>query len=148
MINLNLLSWQNQLQIKQVDNQPLIFDSIRRQWLVLQPEEMVRQLLIQYLLHAKGYRRGQIAVERQLLVNGLTRRFDLLIYAADARPFLLAECKAPHVEITNATFWQVARYNLPLQVPFLLVTNGKITYCCRLDYERQAYEFLTEVPDA
>ncbi len=147
MIDLNLISLQEQLQTKRERGQQLIFDPIRRQWLVLQPEELVRQLLVQYLLLEKGYSKNRIALEKLLIVNDRERRFDVLVYDADTQPFMLVECKAPSVELTDAVFRQIAQYNLPLRVQYLVVTNGITTYCCRMNYEQQSYEFLLSVPD-
>lgn len=148
MIELNLMSFKDHLQIKRENGQQMIFDPIRRKWLVLQPEELVRQLLVQYLLVEKGYNKNRIALEKLLIVNELERRFDVLIYDAATQPFMLVECKAPHVEITDLTFRQIAQYNLPLRVNYLLVTNGMKTYCCRMDYAEESYEFLPSVPDS
>lgn len=148
MIELNLMSFKNHLQIRRDNGQQMIFDPIRRKWLVLQPEELVRQLLVQYLLVEKGYSKNRIALEKMLIVNDLERRFDVLVYDADTRPFMLVECKAPHVDITDFTFRQIAQYNLPLRVNYLLVTNGIKTYCCRMDYKEESFEFLPGIPDS
>lgn len=146
MIELDLMSRQELLQTKRQGARQLIFDPIRRKWLVLQPEELVRQLLLQYFLTEKGYSKNRVALEKELIINGMQKRFDILLYDTDTRPLLLAECKAPHVSLSDATFRQIATYNLPLQVPYLLVTNGIVTYCCQMHYEQESYTFLTEVP--
>ncbi|HMO40069.1 MAG TPA: type I restriction enzyme HsdR N-terminal domain-containing protein [Saprospiraceae bacterium] len=146
MIELDLMSRQELLQTKRQGARQLIFDPIRRKWLVLQPEELVRQLLLQYFLMEKGYSKNRVALEKELIINGMQKRFDILLYDTDTRPLLLAECKAPHVSLSDATFRQIATYNLPLQVPYLLVTNGIVTYCCQMHYEQESYTFLTEVP--
>ncbi len=145
MIELDLLSFQDKLQSRHTESQQWLFDPIRRKWLVLQPEELVRQLLVQYLL-ARGYSKNQIAIEKELIVNGLQRRFDLLIYNANTQPWLLAECKAPQVSLSDAAFRQIAQYNLALHVPYVLITNGLHTYCCQMDYAAQSYAFVQEVP--
>lgn len=146
-IDIPLLSLEEHLQTRSADGQRQLFDPIRRKWVALTPEELVRQLLILYLVREKGYSSNRIGVEKMLKVNTLTRRFDLLVYAPDMSPWMLIECKAPTVPISQATFDQVARYNLPLRVPYLAVSNGMHTYCCALDYERQDYTFLKEFPD-
>ncbi len=145
MIELDLLSFQDKLQIRHAESQQWLFDPIRRKWLVLKPEELVRQLLVQYLL-ARGYSKNQIAIEKELIINGLQRRFDLLIYNANTQPWLLAECKAPQVSLSDAAFRQIAQYNLALHVPYVLITNGLHTYCCQMDYAAQSYAFVQEVP--
>lgn len=151
IIELNLMGLQDQLQVKHENGQQLIFDPIRHKWLVLQPEELVRQLLLQYLILEKGYNKNRISIEKLLKVNNIKKRFDILIYDSDNQPFILVECKEPHVNITDdiisAAFWQVKWYNHSLKAQYLLVTNGIKTYCCRVNYEQQSLEFLTEVPD-
>lgn len=147
MLQLDLLGFEDQLQTKRESKRQLIFDPIRRKWLVLQPEEMVRQLLVQYLI-SLGYNKNRIAIEKSLRVNEFEKRFDVLVYNADTSPFMLVECKAPQVNITDLTFRQISQYNLTLHVDYLVVTNGIQTYCCRMDYEQQSYEFLSELPPA
>lgn len=147
MISLDLLSFQKQLKTKKVDNKKFLFDPIRKKFLVLQPEEMVRQLFILYLIHEKKISKNRIGIEKSLKVNTLNRRLDILIYDKSVAPFMLIECKAPSVKIDQSTFEQIARYNLPLQVPYLVVTNGMTTYCCKMDYQNESFEFLKELPD-
>jgi len=147
MISLDLLSYQNQLRTKKVENKKFIFDPIRKKYLVLQPEELVRQLLVLFLIHEKKISKNRIGIEKSLKVNTLNRRLDILIYDDAIQPQMLIECKAPSVKIDQSTFEQIARYNLPLQVPYLLVTNGLSTYCCKMDYEKETFEFLDELPN-
>ena len=123
----------------------MVWDSIRAKWLVLQPEEMVRQLLVLYLQDC-GVNKNRIAIERGLEVNGLAKRCDMLVYDPQMNPWLLVECKAPQVRLTQATFRQIAAYNLPLRVPHLLVCNGPEAYCCTLDWETENHRFLTALP--
>ena len=145
-LDLPLLDLQGSLQTRHAGGQRQVFDPIRRKWLVLAPEELVRQLLLLYLIQEKGYSPNRIGVEKMLVVNTLTRRCDILVYAGDMAPWMLIECKAPAVPISQATFDQVARYNLPLRVPYLAVSNGRETYCCAMDYERSSYAFLDLFP--
>jgi len=77
----------------------------------------------------------------------MTRRADLVAYDRDGRPFLIAECKSPDVPVTQKTFAQAANYNMTLRVEYLLITNGQHTYCCRIDFENERYEFVEEVPE-
>lgn len=146
MIALDLMPYQTLLQVKKQAGQSMLFDCIRRKWLVLQPEELVRQLLVQYLLSEKSYPKNRFALEKGLKINELGKRYDILIYDHDMNPFLLVECKAPKITLTDAAFRQIANYNMPLQVQYLLVTNGIQTFCCKMDYELQSYEFVSEVP--
>ena len=107
----------------------LVHDPVRRRWVALTPEEGVRQRLLVDLL-ALGYPAGLLAVERGVPYGGKTWRADVVAYARDQRPALLAECKAPGVPITQATFDQLARYNAVLAAPVLVVDNGAARYCC------------------
>ena len=146
-IQLNLLDYQSELKIKKEDGKRYLFDPIRKTYLVLTPEEMVRQLLIQYLLAERNISKNRLALEKALKVNTMTRRWDLMIYRQDMTPWLLVECKAPEVKITQSVFEQISAYNLTLRVPYLLVTNGIDTYCCEMDYEGETFKFLGVVPD-
>ena len=103
-------------------------------------------MCIHYLLDKKQVNINRINVEKQLIVNGRRKRFDIIVYGMDMHPFLLVECKAPSVPISQATFDQVASYNLALKTDYLLVTNGRSSYCCQMDYEEESYLFLEEVP--
>ena len=144
---IDFLQFQPDLKVKKEAKQRFIFCVIRKKYLVLQPEELVRQLTIQYLITNRAYNRNSIHVERGLTVNGLYRRTDIIVYDENIEPYLLVECKRPKVKITQAVFDQIARYNLTLKVKYLLVTNGIDTYCCEMNYEAQSYRFLTEVPE-
>ena len=146
MIDLDLLAFKHLLRVKKEDGKTWIFDRIRRKWLVLQPEELVRQLLIHYLIEEKGYSFNRISLEKSLKVNKIDKRFDVLVYDQKMHPLLLAECKAPHVDITHQTFRQIAWYNMTLKVPFLVVTNGMTTFCCRVDHRAESYDYLEEIP--
>lgn len=146
MIAVDYTVYADRLKLKKQANQRLLFDCIRQKYLVLQPEELVRQLVIHYLLAEKKCNRNRIAIEKMLKVNGMTKRCDILIFQHDMQPWLLIECKAPSVPLSEATFRQVAVYNLPLQVDYLMVTNGQTTYCCKMDYEEKTFHFLSEIP--
>jgi len=146
MIDIDLMQFKDHLRIKREDGVRKIWDPIRKKWLVLQPEEMVRQLLLQYLLLEKGYNHNRIRMEKGLQINTLDRRCDLLVFDDKVQPYLLAECKAPHVKIGQEVFEQIAWYNTSLTVPYLLVTNGLEVYCCEIDYETRTYSFLREIP--
>lgn len=146
-IALPLLELSEQLQTRQREEQRQLYDPIRRKWLVMQPEEVVRQLLLLYLLREKGYSPNRIGIEKMLSVNGLTRRFDILVYNPEMKPWMLIECKAPGISISQDAFDQAARYNMPLQVPYLVVSNGRETFCCQMDYKEESYIFLDGLPE-
>lgn len=146
MIELDLMGFKEHLKVRTTEGKRHIFDPLRKKWLVLQPEELVRQLVIQYLLTEKGYRSSHMAVERMLKVNKLTKRCDILAYDLQQQPLLLVECKAPQVKIDQGVFHQIAWYNMPLSVKYLMVTNGIATYCCQMDYNKGDYTFLDAIP--
>ena len=144
MQKLNLPSFQ--FKLKSSENKQLIFDIIRKKYVVLTPEEWVRQNLIHFLIKEKNYPISLISCEKQLLVNKLKKRFDLLIYGPNGAPILIIECKSPKVKISQDTFDQIARYNMELKSEFLVVSNGIIHYSCKVNHEDQSYIFLEEIP--
>lgn len=131
--------------IKSRQNKWFIFDPIRKRELLLSPEEWVRQNCLAYLKDM-GYPWSLTAVEKELSINSLKKRTDILVYDGNSNPFLLVECKAPSIEINQDTFDQIARYNLALNAKYLMVTNGLNHYYCSLDYQNKRYEFLRELP--
>ena len=133
--------------MKKVGEKYEIFDIVRKKYVSLTPEEWVRQHLIHYLYHCKGYPLELMQVEGCISVNGLPRRFDLVIFDRNFSPFLLAECKQPLVAITQRTFDQACRYNLTLNVPYLLITNGLKHYCFSLVEAEHRFEYHAEIPD-
>ena len=102
----------------------LIFDELRKKNVVLTPEEWVRQHFVQFLILKKKYPPSLIAIEKQLIINNLKKRTDILIFSPNGLPNIIVECKAPQIKITQDTFDQIARYNLKLNANFLIVTNG------------------------
>ncbi|MCB0409961.1 MAG: type I restriction enzyme HsdR N-terminal domain-containing protein [Flavobacteriales bacterium] len=133
------------IKIKKEGGKEFIFDSIRKKYLVLTPEEWVRQNFIQYLIHDKKYPASLIAIEKGLKLNELQKRADALFYK-DSKPYVLIEFKAPNVKVTQETFEQIARYNMVFKVPYLIVSNGINHYCCQIDFETNSFEFLNEIP--
>lgn len=136
-----------EFKLRDVNNRQEIFDTVRHKFVSLTPEEWVRQHLISYLTLIKKYPVSRIGVEKQLLLNKLQKRFDLVVFGRNAKPFLLVECKAPGVEITEKAFDQAARYNMLLQAEYFLITNGLEHYSCRIDYQNKQYIFIEEIPD-
>lgn len=132
--------------LKNSENKPLVFDEIRKKFVVLTPEEWVRLHVVQFLLKEKNYPKSLINVEKQLKLNNITKRYDVVVFNNDGSIFLIVECKAPSVEITQLTFDQIARYNLALDAQYLMVTNGQTHYFCQMDFENKRYIFLKEIP--
>ncbi len=131
---------------KSNENKISIFDEIRKKFVILTPEEWVRQHVVQFLICEKHFPKGHINVEKELLLNQTKKRYDIVIYNTDGSIFLVVECKAPQIVISQDTFDQIARYNLSLNATFLMVTNGLYHYYCQLDYENKRYRFLEEIP--
>lgn len=132
---------------KNSENKVAIFDEIRKKFIILTPEEWVRQHVTQYLLQEKKYPKSYINVEKLIKINDLTKRYDLVVFQPDGALFLLVECKAPEIKITQQTFDQIARYNLTLKAKYLMVTNGLNHYFCEMDFENEKYIFLEQLPD-
>lgn len=107
---------------------PFIFDSIRKKWLLLQDEEWVRQNFIQYLLKVMQYPQSLLALEKEILLGDLKKRFDILVYNGNHQPWMLVECKAAHIPLNENTLAQVLRYNISLPAQYLIITNGNTTY--------------------
>lgn len=131
---------------KEVADKIHIFDAFRKKYVLLTPEEWVRQNFLQYLLTEKKYPLSLIAVEAGLKYNQMQKRADVLVYDKQGQPFLLVECKAPEIKISQDTFDQVARYNMVFKVNYLVVTNGLDHFCCKMDYSDNSYRFLAEIP--
>ncbi|MCT4699541.1 type I restriction enzyme HsdR N-terminal domain-containing protein [Tenacibaculum haliotis] len=133
--------------LKSNENKTLIFDKWRKKYLVLTPEEWVRQHFVQFLIDEKKYPVSLIALEKQLTINNLKKRTDIVIFSSDGTPNIIVECKAPKIKIAQDTFDQIARYNLKLDANYLVVTNGLQHYFCKLDKENETYIFLEDIPD-
>lgn len=114
--------------IKQENNKEFIFDALRKKWLLLTPEEWVRQNFIQYLVQVKHYPAALIALEKEITLGELKKRFDILIYDKNHQPWMMVECKAAAIEMNEAVLQQVLRYNISVPVKHILITNGNITY--------------------
>ena len=144
MLPLNLPSYPVKIQVQNGKN--VIFDPIRRKFVALTPEEWVRQHFVHLLTEVKGYPKGLLANEVQLNLNGTKKRCDTVLFDKNLQARMIVEYKAPHVEITQAVFDQITRYNIVLKVEYLIVSNGINHYCCRIDYTTMKYTFLPDIP--
>jgi len=124
----------------------LVLDVYRKRFVKLTPEEEVRQRFARYLVEEKGFPASLVMTEYALKLNTMSRRCDILVHKPAGHPVLLVECKAPEVNINQASFDQVARYNLAFRVRYLIVTNGLKHYCCQIDFESGKITFLKEIP--
>jgi len=145
MFQLNLPEYN--FRIKKQDEKLLIFDSQRKRYVSLTPEEWVRQHFIRFLIEVKGYPAAYLAVEKQLSLNGMKKRCDAVLYNDHAIPILIIELKAPTVPITQTTFDQVAVYNAKLKVDYFMISNGIEHYCCKVNTVNSRYEYFSEIPD-
>lgn len=145
MLPLNLPSYSAKIQKRNGKN--VIFDTLRQKFVALTPEEWVRQHFIHLLTDHKGYPKGLLANEIQLALNGTKKRCDTVLFNKDLSAKMIIEYKAPNIEITQAVFDQITRYNMVLKVEYLIVSNGINHYCCRIDYSTMKYTFLPEIPD-
>ncbi len=145
MQTLNLPTYN--FKLKNSQNKTLIFDKLRKKYVVLTPEEWVRQHFVHFLIDQKKYPETLIAIEKQLTINNLKKRTDILIFNSDGKPDVIIECKAPSIKISQKTFDQIARYNLQLKAEFLIVTNGLTHFYCKMDFKNKTYIFLKNLPD-
>jgi hypothetical protein len=132
--------------IKSTEGKDFIFDSLRKKFVRLTPEEWVRQNFVQFLVTDKKYSSALITVEALVKVNANPQRADMVVFDRSGRPILVAEFKAPDVKISQRTFDQIVRYNMQLKVKFLIVSNGMEHFCCSIDYVENTYAFLPEIP--
>jgi Type I restriction enzyme R protein N terminus (HSDR_N) len=147
LLELDLLPFQSSLRLSQAAGKHYVYDPIRRKEIVLTPEELLRQMIVLYLLENKKYPAQRIRVEIGIELNGMKKRCDIVIFDPELRPWLLVECKSPKVSLSQATFEQAARYNMQLQAPFLAITNGLSTYCAGLDFDNQSFQYLPDFPE-
>lgn len=132
---------------KNSENNVAIFDEIRKKFILLTPEEWVRQHTLHYLIKDKNYPKSHINVEKLIKINTLNKRYDIIVFQTNGEIFLLIECKAPEVAISQQTFDQIARYNLTLKAKYLMLTNGINHYFCQMDFENEKYIFLKDLPE-
>ena len=145
MQHLNLPEYQFNIKKKGTDSL-VIFDTLRKRWVALTPEEWVRQNFVRYLIEDREFPAALMNNEISLTQNGIKRRCDTLVADRQGLPLVIVEYKAPTIEISQKTFDQIVRYNMVLRAQYLIVTNGMRHYCCKIDYENNSYAFLQEIP--
>jgi hypothetical protein len=129
------------------DDKTEIFDIVRKKYVVLTPEEWVRQHFLHFLMQEKKVPATLIAVEKTIMVNRLSKRTDIVVYDRFTKPLVLVECKSPIVPISQEVFDQVVRYNIAIHAGYIVVTNGMEHYCCKMDYHSQTYAFIKDIPE-
>ena len=144
MQKLNLPEYDFQQRFEQ--EKCFVLDPFRKKYVLMTPEEEVRQRFARYLVEEKGYPASLIQTEYTLNLNGMVRRCDILVDKPVGMPQVLVECKAPKVKIDQKTFDQAARYNIVFKVRYLMVTNGLKHYCCTLNFDTRKIDFLESIP--
>jgi len=144
-MQLNLPQFEHR--IKNSEKGKTIFDPVRAKYVALTPEEWVRQNFLQYLIQIKKTPKSLIRVEMSLELNGMAKRSDIVVHNRHGNPLLAVECKASDIRITQAAFEQLARYNLQLNVPYLVVTNGLTHFFCKFSEAENRYFFIEDIPE-
>lgn len=135
-----------EFRFKNSENKVLIYDEIRKKFVVLQPEEWVRQHWIKHLIYTKKYPKSLINVEKTFLVNGLKKRYDIVVFHSNGSINLIIECKSFQSKINQDVFDQIARYNMALNADYLIVSNGIEHYYAFIDFKLKNYRFLKDIP--
>ncbi len=125
----------------------MIFDIIRKKYIVLTPEEWVRQHFIHFLISGKGYPRSLFKIESSLSFNKLQKRSDILVHDRQGKPWMLVECKSPSIKLSQKAFNQIAVYNMTVGARYLAVTNGMVHYCCEAPVLGTESKFLDVFPE-
>ena len=136
----------NKLKVITREGKDYILDLVRKKYLVLTPEEWVRQHAIEFLIQEKKYTSSWMAIEKQFTINNIHKRADIVVFNRHMQPHIIVECKAPNIKITQETFDQIARYNLALNAKYLMLTNGLQHFYCQMNFEKETYVFLEELP--
>jgi len=144
MTNLNLPEYE--FCIKKDSKRTTIFDIFRKKHVALTPEEWVRQNFLKFLTEEKKYKPSLIIVEASIKYHSMQKRCDAIIYDNNGNPVMIIECKSTKINLNQSVFDQAVRYNFPLKVKYLTMTNGLKHYCCKIDYQKGKYTFLEDIP--
>ena len=131
--------------IKKKDGKEFIFDTLRKKWLVLTPEEWVRQNFVQYLIKTKNYPSSLIAIEKEIQLGELKKRFDILVYDNNHQPWMMIECKAAAIKLDDAVLQQALRYNISVPVKYIVITNGSYAYAWQKN--NNGLQPINEIPE-
>ena len=142
MIKINYPKYQ--FRIKKENNIEMIFDAFRKRWMVLTPEEWVRQNLLQYLTETKKYPAKLFAIEKEISLGELKKRCDIVVYNRKALPWMIIECKEMNAQINSKTLEQVLRYHITLPAKFIVITNG--SYCFGFEKIDGQFFEINELP--
>ena len=131
---------------KELNGKRAIFDIIRKKYVILTPEEWVRQNFIHFLIESRQYPKALIKLEFGVKYNELAGRSDITVFDRKGEIFMLVECKAPHIAVSNEVFAQASRYNIRLKAKYMVVTNGLLHFCCCINQAEKKYDFLEDIP--
>jgi len=132
--------------ITSTNGQELIFDPFRKKYVVLTPEEWVRQNFLNYLVKEMDYPRALMSIEKEMQLGELRKRCDIVVYTREAEPWMIVECKEMGVPLNNLVLEQIVRYHIALPVPYLVITNGGNTWCCKMNTMEGKWEFIPSLP--
>ena len=135
-----------EIKLRDEHGKRLIFDFLRRRYVALTPEEWVRQHFVEMLINERAFPAALMGNEVSLTQNGIARRCDTVVADRTGQPLVIVEYKAPSIHITQKTFDQIVRYNMVLHAHYLIVSNGLNHYCCQIDYDKNTYRFLEDIP--
>lgn len=141
-LNLPEVEWS----LKKEEGKVLIFDVIRKKYIVLTPEEWVRQHFVHFLISQLNYPRSLFRIEGALAYNRMQKRSDILVRNREGKPWMLIECKAPNIKLTQKAFNQVSVYNMTIGAKYLAVTNGMVHFCCEAAAPGSEPRFLSDFP--
>jgi len=145
-MKLNLPEYQFKMRVN-ISGKDEIFDEFRKKFVILTPEEWVRQNFIRYLKEEKKYPPMLIAIEKGIKVNNMQKRFDAVVYNRIGEPVMLIEFKSLKVKINQQVMEQISRYNLNLNVNYLVVSNGLSHYCCYINKQNESIKFMDDIPE-
>jgi hypothetical protein len=134
------------LKIRKQREKAYVFDRLRKQYVRLTPEEQVRQCFVSFLIEYRQYPEGRLLNEVCIELGNVKRRCDTVLYDQFLHPQMIIEYKSPETALSQSVFDQISRYNMNLQVPWLMISNGLQHYCCFVDREKGSYSFLKEIP--
>lgn len=146
IIDIDVISYAPSLKTKAVQGVVHIWCKVRKKYIILQPEEAVRQLFIEHLIQGLGYSLSLIQVEKELSVHNVKKRYDIVVYDQQAQPYVLIECKRNSVKLNQQVMDQAAMYNSIAAAPYLIITNGEQCICCHVDHTKEQYVLMTSLP--
>lgn len=147
MIDLQLLTFKNKIESKREGKKNFLKCVIRKRWIQITPEEMVRQMFLYYLTEKAQISSSRIAVERSIQVLDLQKRFDIVVFDRNGKAHIIVELKAPNQNLNQQVLDQISHYNIALEAPYLIVCNGIKTIAAFIDQDKSSIQFLDDLPN-